>query len=126
MDEPSEGDDNDDDDNHPEEAVFEEARRRSLLEIYIPEGESSKAQVAKVPAEPTTIEIQEEVTEEEMVDYEFSHEPEIVVGIPCDPELDEVRDNVDEAEADDEATLLSIQEDTMVIINENFPSVFSE
>lgn len=87
--ESSDGGDEDDDDENPEDAAFEIARRRSLLEKYRTEGESFKAQVDVVVAEPTDIEVHEEVIEEELIDYELS--PQVVVGIPCDLEIEEVR-----------------------------------
>lgn len=52
-----------------------------------------------------------------MIDYEPSLE--IVVDDPCDPVMEEVREDCEVNEVDDEAIMMSIHEHTMGIINEN-------
>lgn len=60
VDESSGDDDNDNNDDNLEDVLFEIARRRSLLENYITEGERSKANVNGAAVEPATIEVYEE------------------------------------------------------------------
>lgn len=112
---------NDDDvDDNPKDAVFEEARRMSLLENYQVEGDPSRTDATDAAITITTepIEVLEEVhVEEELVDYEPSP---VIDEVPYDPILSVVREY-----EEDEAIGKSIYEDIMAVINVCLPSFAS-